>query len=92
MDGLTYSRHATARMNQRGIRGEAVETLLAHGRRKRSRGADVYYMDRASRRSAREKLGPKAFARLEQSLNAYLVVADDGTLVTAARRLRRLHG
>ena len=90
MEGLFYSGHATVRMNQRGIRDETIEALLSFGERKRSRGADVYFMDRTARRRARDELGAKHFARIEKSLNAYVVVGDDGTLVTAARRLRRL--
>lgn len=90
MDGLYFSGHATTRMNQRGIRSETIETLLAYGRRKRSHGADVYLMDQSARRRARDNLGAKTFARLEKSLDAYPVVGDDGTLVTAAKRYRRL--
>jgi NAD kinase len=90
MEGLYTSGHAAARMNQRGIREETVETLLSFGERKRSRGADLYFMDRTARRRARDELGAKVFARIEKSLDAYVVVGDDGTLVTVAKRMRRL--
>lgn len=91
MEGLYVSAHASARMRQRGIQGEVVETLFAYGRVRRSRGADIYFMDRGARERARDDIGPKNFAQLEKSLDTYLVVAEDGTLVTTARRLRRFH-
>lgn len=90
MEGLFVSAHANARMNQRGIRGEVVDALLTYGRRRRSSGADVYFMDREARERARDGLGAKPFARLEKSLDTYLVVAGDGTLITTAKRLRRM--
>lgn len=89
MDGLYLSAHASARMRQRGIQGEVVDALFNYGRCERSHGADVYFMDRRTRERVREALGPKNFARLEKSLDTYLVVGADGTLVTTARRLRR---
>ncbi|WP_018699905.1 DUF4258 domain-containing protein [Amorphus coralli] len=89
MEGLFVSAHANARMNQRGIRGEVVEVLFAYGRRERSSGADVYFMDRAARQRVRGAIGAKAYARLEKGLDAYLVVSNDGTLITTAKRLRR---
>ncbi|SEP82124.1 protein of unknown function [Devosia sp. YR412] len=89
MNGLNLSAHATTRMHQRGIRSEVVEALLTYGRCERSRGADVYFVDRRTRERVREEIGGKRFARIEKSLDAYLVVGEDGTLITAARSLRR---
>ena len=84
-----YTAHATARCQQRSISSDVVETLLAYGEWRRHAGADVYYLTRRSRSRARAALGDR-YRKLERSLNAYLVMSDDGALVTAARRYRRL--
>lgn len=85
-----YTAHAQARLQQRAIPGEAVETLLAYGERRRHRGADVYYLSREARLRVVSALGKASYDRLSRSLDTYLVVSDDGDLITAAHRLRRL--
>lgn len=35
-------------------------------------------------------IGTKSYSKLERSLDSYLVVSDDGAIVTAAHRLGRL--
>ena len=92
MIDLVMTAHAERRFAQRGFRRETVETLVAFGRRERSNGADVYFMDRKARSRAREALGAKRYAKVEDRLDAYVVVADDGAIVTIAKRLRRRRG
>lgn len=84
------TRHAEIRCQQRGIRPEIVATLLTYGRRRRRYGADVCFMDRAAHRQARRDLGDATYARLADRLDSYLVVADDGKVITAAPRLGRM--
>lgn len=86
---LTLSRHAEMRCQQRGIRAEIVDILLAYGRRRFSHGAEVYFMDKRARARARAELG-RAYARIADRLDTYVVVAEDGRLITAAKRLRRM--
>lgn len=85
-----YTAHAQARLQQRAIAGDAVEALLAYGERRRHRGADIYYLSRDARSRVASALGRERYNRLSRSLDSYLVVSDDGNLITAAHRLRRL--
>ena len=84
-----YTAHAQTRCQQRAIPHEVVDTLLAYGERRRHRGADVYFLDKPARSRAAAALGNR-YTRLEKRLNTYLVVSDDGQLITAGRRLTRL--
>lgn len=87
---MNFTHHAEARMQQRGIPLAAVDAILSYGRRRRHHGADVYFLDRNCRGRIAEALGRKVFSKIERSLNSYLVVSDDGVLITAAHRLGRL--
>lgn len=84
-----YTNHAQARCQQRAIPAAAVDALLSYGERKRHHGADVYFLTKRSRLRAQKELGQQ-YRSLEKALNSYLVIADDGTLITAGRRYRRL--
>lgn len=85
-----YTKHAQTRLQQRAIPGEAVEALIAYGERRRHRGADIYYLNKAARSRVRGALGHNGYKRLSRSLDSYLVMSDDGHLITAAHRQRRL--
>lgn len=65
--------------------------LLDHGSRLRRHGADVVFLDKAARKRLREELGGDRGLRLfERWTNSYLVVADNGQIITTARRNRRI--
>ena len=84
---MKMTHHAEARAQQRGIPYAAMDAILAYGRRRRHNGADVYFLDKKSRGRLVRELGDKVYSRLERSLNSYLVVGDDGAVITAAHRL-----
>lgn len=90
MGALNLTAHAETRANQRGIRHETMEVLLDYGVAKARGGADVFYMDQAARRKVRYDLGSKAYARIERALDAYLVLAEDGSVITVAHRRKPL--
>jgi hypothetical protein len=85
-----YTNHAQARCQQRGIPQEAVDALLAFGNTRRHHGADVFYLDKRARAQAAAALGERRYRRIEKALDSYLVVGDDGRIITAAHRLQRL--
>jgi hypothetical protein len=85
-----YTRHAQTRCQQRAIRPEVVDAILEYGCQKRRHGADIYFMDGSSRKRARSELGRREYAKIEGRLDRYLILGNDGQIVTAAIRLRRL--
>lgn len=84
------TRHAQIRCQQRGISAEVVATLLEYGRRAHRHGAEVCFMDRTTHRRAERALGRDTYAKLADRLDRYLVVGDDGHVITVATRLKRL--
>jgi hypothetical protein len=85
-----YTHHAQSRCQQRAIPNEAVEILMDFGEKGRHAGADVYYLSKRARQRAARSLGSDRYRRLEKSLNSYVVIGDDGCLVTVAHRYNRL--
>ena len=85
------SRHAKARMQQRGIGRSAVDRLLDFGREHHDhRGAVVIVLDRAAtRRLARSGLATGREHEAQRSV--YAGVSTDGCVCTVGHRTRRLH-
>lgn len=89
MNGL--SRHARIRLQQRGIPLFMIELLHRFGSTVRSNGAETVFFDRQARKELRRFLGGDRGLRLiEEWLNVFTVVADDGAVVTAGHRVRHL--
>ncbi len=84
-----YTNHAQARCQQRSISADAVDALMAYGELKRRSGADVYFLTKRARARANRGLGER-YRVLEKALNSYVVVSDDGAIITAAKRHHRL--
>jgi hypothetical protein len=84
------SRHAQARMQQRGIAPAAIDCLLDYGREHHDHhGAVVVMLDRAAtRRIAR--FAPARAGELRALGGLYAVVASDGCVCTVGHRTRRL--
>ena len=79
MNDLTY--HAAVRSQQRGIPPLIIDLVVSYGKMIQRRGASVYFLDKLTRRN-RKKIGSIAYRRLDDLLDAYVVVADDGAVVT----------
>ncbi len=87
---MGFTKHARQRIQQRGLSTEAVDAILAYGTRRRHCGADIYYLDKKSRRRLVRAFGRERYSKLERALDSYVVVSDDGAILTAAHRLNRL--
>ena len=85
-----FTRHAQTCAQQRGIQSDVAEALLTYGNAQIRHGAEVVYMDKATRARARKAMGEKAYARIADRLDCYLVLAADGAVVTCAHRTDRL--
>jgi hypothetical protein len=82
--------HARSRCQQRGIPPAIVDLIVDFGAEVRSHGASKYYLDRNPWSDLRRAVGPRALRQVEHKLDCYVVVADDGVLITAAPRTTRI--
>jgi len=87
---LPYTQHGMERSKQRGIPPLVIDWLIEYGRVIRHKSADVYSFDHGSRRRLRGDIGSLAYKRLSDFFNAYVVLSDDGRVVTTGWRLKRL--
>ena len=84
------TRHARARMQQRGISGAHVDFLLEFGREFHDHhGAMVLVLDRRARRRVAETGCVKA-SELDELRRLYAVRGNDGSLRTVGHRTRHL--
>ncbi len=87
---LNFTLHAEKRYQQRGIRREWIHAVYEHGKRRYTRdGSLSFSMDTESRLKLRRRLGDRAYRRIEEKLNFYLIVSSDNTLITVAHRLKK---
>lgn len=88
---LDRTAHAEQR-HQAGATLTLWESLvLDYGARVRSGGAELVFLDKAARkRISREVGGQRGMRPFDRWTSQYLVVADDGRIVTAAPRTRRI--
>ena len=82
--------HARARMQQRGIRPEALEALLAFGSERHLRGqrCDIVFFDKKAKRRL-AKASPAA-REAEKFIRTYAIVGSNGLVVTVGHRFRRV--
>ena len=88
--GPLLTDHARARMQQRGIRADALEALLDYGHVSHVDGwRDIVYFDKKSR--ARLAKANAAAARdAERLCKSYAILGSDGTVITVGHRYRRI--
>ncbi len=87
---LSVTRHCLERFQSRSIPPFVASLVQEYGRSVRRGEADVIFLDKASRRRLRQELGCRIYNSIEQFLDAYVVCSDDGRLITAAWRTKRI--
>jgi hypothetical protein len=90
---LSVTRHASVRMQQRGIPAWFLELLLRHGRaRHDGHGALVLSVCKDTRHRLQAVLSRKEYADAERYFSVYAVLSTDDAIVTTAHRThRRFH-
>lgn len=89
LEGI-LTRHARARMQQRGIPAAAIDHVLRYGRERHDgHGCVVVCLDRSARRRI-ERKGTARGAALDRLEGVYVVLTTDGTVRTVGHRYRRL--
>lgn len=89
---VSHSRHAVRRQQERATLPLFEALLLDYGTRKRTHGAEIVFIDKAARRRLSQALGGKRGIRtLERHFNQYLVVSDEGHIITTGHRTRRIN-
>jgi hypothetical protein len=84
---MSYTHHAVQRMQQRAIPPMIVDLLERFGSSMRSIGAERLFFDKAACRRLRAHLGgERGLKSFESWLNVYIVIGDDGQLITVARQ------
>jgi len=90
MRGPTHTKHSRVRSQQRCLNRFVIDILFNYGESRRCRGGvDGLFFSRDSLRQIMNDLGSRIFKMCEKYKNAYLIVAEDGVLITAARSNRR---
>ncbi len=89
MTTIPLTRHAEVRLKGRGITMAQVLVVTEFATPQRSHGATRYAFDRKSRQHLEATMPPSQLRRLGR-LDIVAVVADDGSLITAAHRTERL--
>lgn len=88
----TLSQHAACRMQQRGIKPETMEILLEYGSKEHDHhGSTILYFDKPARQRLLHQYGSDQYRKIERQLDAYAVVAENGSVITVGHRTKRIN-
>ena len=91
MQPLQLTEHARSRSQQRAIPDLVLDGLLNYGRAVHDhRGSLVVFFDHRAKDRLRREWGEREFRHYESKLDAYAVLAPDGSVVTVGHRTRRI--
>jgi hypothetical protein len=85
MNGLMFSEHARARLQQRAIPPLVVDLLMQFGSPSRCGGAERLMFDKQAVKRLRQHLF------VERWLNVYAIIGDNGNVVTIAHKCAHFH-
>jgi len=88
MNDLTH--HAAVRSQQRGIPPLIIDLVIDYGRMIQRGGASVFFLDKSTRRILKKNIGTIAYNRLNDLLDAYVVMSSDGSIITMGKHYKRL--
>ena len=88
---MELTRHATERMQQRGIPPLILDACIDYGSYQHTgRGATLYYFDKRARRRLERKWGRPITRRLSKYLDTYVVIGENGAIITMGKRFKRI--
>jgi hypothetical protein len=88
---MHLTKHAHTRMQQRGISSSVVNLLYTYGRDvERGKREALLYFDKTARDMIQKALPREEYAQIDKKLNAYMVVASDGSVVTVGHRYKEI--
>jgi len=89
---IQLTHHARSRLQQRGISASVLDCLVKFGRKAHDhRGAEIRYFDHCSRSKLFDAIGRDSFRRIEDKLDTYVVLSNDGVVITVGHRTKRIH-
>jgi hypothetical protein len=91
MNSISYTHHAIARAQQRGLPPLVLDWLATYGEEQHDgHGATILYFNKPARRRLQRAVGRLPLRRMADWLNAYAVISTDGALITAGHRYSRI--
>lgn len=93
MDGIICTHHFRLRFQQRGLNDAVVMALLRYGAARKTRaGAESLIFTKDALAEIGNDHGPDLLKLCERFRSIYLIVSEDGVLITVARsRGRTIH-
>lgn len=88
---MPLSPHAEVRQQQRGIRRDVLDCLVAYGRREHDHHhCEIVYFDAKAVSRAHKEAGPQVAHLVSDHRDVYAVIDSDGWVVTTGHRFRRI--
>lgn len=86
-DRLT--RHARLRKQQRSVPNVIIDWLMSYGTRLTQDGGGLMVWDKPARRRLRRRLGRRIYKKVEDFLDVYVALAEDGSIATVGHHYKK---